>query len=414
MVTLAVDSPDRILTRIDEQQVEFGRSAKILDALLNALDCSKDTELVDQVSSLVHRNGELTTTVNTILKRLDLTRPQDIGRRLIDLLSTSQLVAELCEIMSVSNPDLLKSAIEGLIDSNRQVESLHLMFPLSQSPLRQKIADMQREMSALLAERSALESLLNSHKVVPAASQMVDDLQNCSELFSRLLGALSSTPMQITFPLSRPFQERLVRLILDFKEKTTDIQRQVDGVLSRASSLGFRGSRLSDAVDFIVASFVESEKQQLGERMHAELMDVRRLSETERELAQKQRHKAKKRVAELRGTLGAVQERNATKEDELRAQLDAEKRKGQQALSELENERRIHEELMLVIGGKAADSEYLRSKLSAREMKELVKAQETRTFISQMRAKQAEEQGLLELARRNREETFRHPSLNPT
>jgi hypothetical protein len=285
------------------------------------------------------------------------------------------------------------------------------MFPLSQKPLRQEIGDLQRELDDLLAERSELESLLKSNKVVPAASQMVEDLQNCSELFSRLMGALSSSPMKITFPLSRPFQERLVKLISDFKEKTNDLQRQIDGVLSGASTLGFRGSRLSDAVDFIVSSFVESEKQQLGERMHAELMAVRRVNETERELAQKQRQKAKKRVAELRGTLGAMHQRNATIEDELRGQLDAEKRKGQQAMTELEKERRIHEELMLVIGGKAADSEYLRSKLSEREMKELVKAQEIRTFIDQMQAKQAEEQRLLDLACRNRKDTFRRPSI---
>jgi hypothetical protein len=380
---------------------------------LNALECSKDTELVDQVSSLVHRNRELTTAVNTILKTLDLTSPLNIGARLIDLLSKSQLLAELCELMTVPNPDLLRSEIEGLIDSNRRFESLRSMFPLSQKPLRQEIGDLQRELNDLLAERSELESLLKSNKVVPAASQMVEDLQNFSELFSRLMGALSSSPMKITFPLSRPSQERLVKLISDFKEKTNDLQRQIDGVMSGASALGFRGSRLSDAVDFIVASFVESEKQQLGERMHAELMDVRRVNETERELAQKQRHKAKKRVAELRGTLGAMHQRNATIEDELRGQLDAEKRKGQQAMTELEKERRIHEELMLVIGGKAADSEYLRSKLSEREMKELVKAQEIRTFIDQMQAKQAEEQRLLDLACRNREEIFRRPSLNP-
>jgi hypothetical protein len=409
MVALAVDSPDRILTRIDEQQIKLGRSAKILDALLTSLDCSKDTELVDQVSSLVHTNGALTTAVNTILKTLDLTSPLDIGRRLIDLLTKSQLLAEICQLMAVSNPDLLRSSIEDLIDSNGQFESLHSMFPLSQSPLREKIADLQREKSDLLAERSELESLLKSHEVVPAASQMVDDLRNCSELFSRLLGALSSSPLKITFPLSRPFQERLVRLLSDFKEKTNDFQRQVDGILGRAAALGFRGSRLEEAVNFIVASFVESEKQRLGQQMHAELMDVRRLNEKERGLAQKQRQKAKKRVAGMREALASIQERNATKEDELRAELAAEKSKAQQAANELEDKRRIHEELMLVIGGKAADSEYLRSKLSEREMKELTKAQEIRTYVEQMQTKQAEEQ-----RRRDREDTFQRRSINPS
>jgi hypothetical protein len=93
--------------------------------------------------------------------------------------------------------------------------------------------------------------------------------------------------------------------------------------------------------------------------------------------------------------------------------IEEQRRKVIQLNDQLENKRKVQEELMQVIKGEAADTEYLRSKLSEREMRQLVKAQETKRFIDQMMAKSTEESRLLDLQRKTRQETFGRKQQNP-
>jgi chromosome segregation ATPase len=127
------------------------------------------------------------------------------------------------------------------------------------------------------------------------------------------------------------------------------------------------------------------------------------VSEKERELADKERGKAKKRISDLRGTISSLQERTRTREEELMRDLSEEQKKVAQLSVDLEQFRRIREELMQVIVGGAADTEYLKSKLSEREMKQV---------LDQMTAKQDEEKRPPEVQRRSRQESFGKKSPN--
>jgi hypothetical protein len=137
------------------------------------------------------------------------------------------------------------------------------------------------------------------------------------------------------------------------------------------------------------------------------------MSEKERGIADRERGKAKKRIADLRATIASLQERSAFREEESMREIEGERRMLNQANEELENRRKVQEELMQVIRGEAADTEYLRSKLSEREMRQLVKAQETKRFIDQMLAQSAEESRLLELQRKIRQETLGRKTGSP-
>jgi hypothetical protein len=372
---LDLQSPERILQRIEE----LCRSSKILDSLLTNLGCEKDTEVLGRVSQILEENSDRADFASQILASLKLTSPLSVPNRLAELLANSQLVTELCSLFEVSRPESLKSAA-----------------------------------SELVRERSELSSLFGSQKVVQIGSQLLQNLETAAQLFSRVIGVLSSgRAMKVSFPLSKAVEERLIRLIAEFKDRINGYQHQIDAVIEQAAALGYQDSRLPEAVDFIVHESVEAERQRLSEQMHRDMTEVRSVSEKQRKLSDSRQTKAKQRILELRGAIASLQERSAKREDELLLELDAERKRLRQISDELANEKKIHEELMLVISGHAADGEYLRSKLSEREMKELVKAQETRRFIDQMEAKHVEEQRLLELTRRNRQEAFRKGGHNP-
>jgi hypothetical protein len=130
------------------------------------------------------------------------------------------------------------------------------------------------------------------------------------------------------------------------------------------------------------------------------------VNERERAVLEKQNAKSNQKIAELRSALGALTSKSAEREDEFRSEVDAERAKLRQVSDDLENERKIHEELMMVIAGNSADGDYLRSKLSEREVRQLARAEETRRYIDQLLAKTAEGNQVLELQRRAREDAL--------
>jgi 23S rRNA pseudoU1915 N3-methylase RlmH len=210
----------------------------------------------------------------------------------------------------------------------------------------------------------------------------------------------------MSYPLSKALQDRLISLITEFKERTDRYQKEIQAILARAMSIGFHGTSAVDAVAFIVEGEVESERQRISAQVHQDLLDVRTAGERERTLAEEQKAKASQKIADLRNALAALTSKTADKESELLTQIGAERAKSRKFADDLENERRIHEELMMVIAGNAADGDYLRSKLSDREVRQLARIEETRRYVDQLLAKTPEGNQVLEMQRRVREEAL--------
>jgi len=64
---LGVNSPDKILGKINKRQLELSRAAKLRDALPNILGCSRNSESINQVSQLHNENAELQSFVAKVL-----------------------------------------------------------------------------------------------------------------------------------------------------------------------------------------------------------------------------------------------------------------------------------------------------------------------------------------------------------
>jgi hypothetical protein len=407
MVSLAVASPDRILAKLDEAQLANGRWAQILDVLLTTLNCRKESDLVERVVRLVERKRTLAQSVQQIAAQLGVSSADFIGDSLEQLQAKGTLITELCRVLSVSQPDLLKSAVIDLIDTNHRLQSLGSLFPpdLSEySSLKDKIAIIMKQNQDFVQERGKLSSLLNSNDLFAAASQLRENLDTASQLFSRLLGILSRSPMKISYPLSRALQDRLVSLITDFKDRADRSQKQLEMILGRAASLGYSGASAVEAVDFIAASDVQAERHKLSAQQHQELMDVRSTHERERERATKQKAKSKENISDLRNEVALLNSKRTRREEELIAQLDAERAELRGARDDLENERKIREQLITVISGSTADTAYLRAKLSDTEVRQLDRAEDVRRRVEQLLAATAEGSRVLEMQRKPRDD----------
>lgn len=404
MVSLAVEDPDTILKRLDEQQLDAGRHAKVVDTLMNTLNCDNDTDVVSQVNQLLEEHAQMIHQQKDIAESLGASSPSKVAERTKYLQGCSKVTQDLCQMLNTT-PEMLSSRVVSLVEGNQGLQSLHGLFSDEQRDvsLNDKITQLIDERDALLRDRQQLVDVLKSDDVYRAVRQLLDNISQASHLFSRLVGVLSKSPITITFPLSKPVQDKLIDLISEFKARTDYAQAQIDSIMNRARVIGYEGTDLIDAVDFIAVQQAEMERQKTMEQMHEDLMEVRASNEKQKNAADRQRDKSKKRIADLKALVAQLQEKSAAREEELLSDLDGERKRLRAAMDDLENERKIHEELMMVISGQAADSEYLKSKLSEREMRHLSKAEETRRFIAQMTAKNAESERIHASQRKMRE-----------
>ena len=332
MVTLSVENPDDILKRLDEQHFEISRYAKILETLLTTLNCHKDIEIIDKVTQLLDEAKAKQTETSHISQALGIDNPLQTEQRIKYLSDCAEILQDLCHLLNVSQPDTLPSAVASLIDSNKRIQSLHALFPpdLSNSTLKDKISQLMERNTELTSELDNLAMILNSKDLEKAVTQIQTNLETASSFLSRVFSVFSTTPVTLTLPLSRATETRLMDTVCDFKARTERVQTQVNSILARAKADGFRGNSVVDAVDFIAANCAVSERQKTREEMRRDLMEVRATSEMERNFADRQREKNRRRIGELRSGLAL----SASREEELRQKV---KEMG----AELEQERKL-------------------------------------------------------------------------
>ena len=418
MITLAADSPDTVLKRIDEQMLELSKYTKILETLANMTQAD-GPEIVERVQEIIDENNEMKANQREICDMLKLNEDSPTARiqqKLDGLSQSNNILSNLCHLLNVDSFDQLSPAVSALLDSNQQYNDLNGLFPddLSYTNIDEKITKLINENIRLKAQLAKIADLLRTdeNKIEKAVLDLMQNLKDSSQLFSQLLGVLSSAPLNIKFPLSKSIKERLLALVSEFKAKTEASQKQIDSIMSRAQTLGYTGSSVVEAVDFIAAAFGESEKQRSMEKMHQELMDVRAVAQKEQGVAEKQLNKAKKKNAELRQTISAAQEKAASREEEMLQEIEELKEKMRKMQDDLIGEQKIHEELVRYLGGQAADSDYLRTKLDEKEVALLNKAEKTRKLIEQMNAKNQENEQILQLQKKNREDIMAKAGLS--
>ena len=407
MITLAADSPDTILKRIDEQMHDLSKYAKLLETLAN-LTQADGSGIVDKVQEIINENNEMKNNEREICDQLKLNNMSKVSSKLRSLSQANSILSSLCQMLNLDSFVQIQPAVEALLESNDQYNELNGLFPddLSYTNLDEKIANVIKENTSLKQQKAKVSELLNNDDIEKAVIELLQNLKDSSSLFSQLLGVLSSTPLKITFPLSKSIRDRLLSLVSEFKAKTEASQKQMDNIMNRAQTLGYNGSSVVEAVDYIAAAISESERQNYMEKMHNEMMDVRASSQKEQSFAEKQLEKAKKKNKELRQAVSATQEKAANREEEMLRELEDCKEELRKCLDELKKEKEIHEELLRVISGQSHDTEYLRSKLNEREFDLINKSEKNRKLLEQMAAKTQEQQQMINKHKKAREDAF--------
>lgn len=169
---------------------------------------------------------------------------------------------------------------------------------------------------------------------------------------------------QVKFPLSSILKRELLGLVIAVKSKSQATNPDVDEVMRYAAKAGYVGSSLSDAVLFML----NASKAKETEKAHDEMQKLLTSASKDRALLEQRNISLNKKVEELRATVSQLQAKSVSKEERTQVQLELERSRLRTAQMELENLRKIQQELLLVISGETKDISFLSSKLTTKEM----------------------------------------------
>ena len=183
-----------------------------------------------------------------------------------------------------------------------------------------------------------------------------------------------------------------------FKKKADTDRKQVDSILTKAKSLGFEDENddCMKACEFIAKMLAESERQKTFEKVGKDLDSVRESSQKKEDELNARIAKLKKKVKSYQESLVQLQSKGNQRDDEQNDLIQNYERRIRELSEELETEKRVREELVKIGDGYSADTKYLKSKLSSKEMKLF-------TFIQKVMQKDKEDREIRNQMRKERE-----------
>ncbi|KAK8886138.1 hypothetical protein M9Y10_041598 [Tritrichomonas musculus] len=387
MSALAVLTPDSIIPKIDDLSKQITDKTAFIDNICEKLRVRDSNQLIEKIGQLVAMKTEYKT-AKKLLMSDNLT--ESVRHTRDNFNDLQSFISEICQILKVTDVNQIKKTLQLLLKENEDFHAIDVMFPIQFSGnVKERVSKIlkmvkeTKEFNEKLCQQLRITKIEDIEKTV---SGLIESQQMASELFTEMLKSMLSAEIEINFPITTDEKTRLLNIFHENRKRNEDTKLQIDLILNKAMSFGYRGNSCTEAVDTIVATFSERDKQSLTSKMHEELMSVRAASENDKKAAERQKDKYKKTINKLKQQITELQDEKTQKETELVQQLNIEREKSQELASDLGNQQRIQNELISVLNGQIHDEQFLMSNLSKRDssiVQEAGKKMKSLSFLSQ-------------------------------
>ena len=367
-----------------------------------------------QLSTLAKENKEFRKVLDEIqgMVPADVREIQDIPGYMRDLLKDKEVKQSMLSNLGVNRTDDIHDVIDSMKQKADTITAVgRLLGESSAEALPGRIQELKDNYEKIKAEHRKIMSMVgdgggdlsgNINELIAKHAQLDEQIRAAAdfirEVLERICGPLQ-TSIKLSFPLRQSVRDKLLALVSEIKAKCNEDHDQIQRILQRARSMGYDGNDCMEACNYITNRLSEVEKQKTLEAVNKDMSDVNVALEREKSLHSKDMQSMKKRIKELRATIAQQQGNSTKREEELSDQIQELERKIRELTDALSTERRVREELGRIGAGYSADSKYLRSKLTANELRLI-------TFVQKFMQKEKETQEVHEKQKRNREAFF--------
>lgn len=281
MIALAVVTPESIVPKLEELHSRVYIQRDIIQNVCDEIQVKNESEISDKLQSLVSESKDM-----AVLKQMVGTRNiVECIRELDNHCSRfEELLDEIRTKLQVHDDKAIIGAIQKLLNSEADLETIEKLIPakFANGKLLNRVKNVLNYVSSCEAQASEIEKSLNCEGfegIKESIAKIKSDLAATSVLFSKVMSFLTSSDMQITFPIDDAVACRLNQIIEECIANGRAQNSQMKSLMNKASNFGYRGKEISEAVDTIVAACSEDQRRDMQQKMDDELMEIRAVNE---------------------------------------------------------------------------------------------------------------------------------------
>lgn len=305
----------------------------------------------------------------------------DLPEYIRELEKTHNLNNEICSLLGMNKPNELLPSLKNLKENSKILQriarilgekDLNNLVPTVQNLKEQydNLAKEHQKIVDIIPGGDASEISAYISDIIRKQKDYEEQMQSAAEFLGKVLGTFSnSSQTSLSFPLSQKLKDDLLKLVKQIKARADSDRKQIDDILTMAKRYGYLGDDCQEAFKFLIDKRVEAESIKTMEEVEKKL-DAVRVDSTKREDEFKARiSKLEKKNKSLQALIAQLQSQRTDRDDEHTELTQSYEKKIQELEEELRNERRVREELCKIGDGMSADTKYLKTKLSAKELK---------------------------------------------
>ncbi|OHT01666.1 hypothetical protein TRFO_31449 [Tritrichomonas foetus] len=271
--------------------------------------------------------------------------------------SNKDMINEIKEILASDN------IIETIKSENNTVITIKALFKSSEDIIQNvknninlltQITSLFGEDEDIITKIKSNIDLINSLQNISGTSieNIIDNYQNlikenqkyksfCSELQTKMFTFKNDHNNSDEKVTINSLKNKLRLIVEEYKQRTEDAHR----VIEKAASLGYKGSSVYDATEYIVSNELKLEKQRNLMESHKSLTELRQTTDKERSINESQNQKANVVIQQLRKNIAEIRE----SENQVQQELIDEKQKRKALETELVHLKELNKSLSTMI-----------------------------------------------------------------
>lgn len=300
----------------------------------------------------VHESNEKTTyKLNQLMDKLNIMSDQDPETVIEKLHNSDSMLKRIKTLMNDKDDKSIFSTVQRM---KNQYESI--CHKLGTNPT----SDIAHEVSQLLDDKRTAN--IDAQDAVEFIAQMF-----------RILTGQDISVKKITFPMSTSRKQQLLDQLTNVVSAAKEDRGFVENIIKQANKLGYDGNNVAEALEHIVKTRLNNEKQVALEQTNKQIEDLR--AELEEQFSRNQVQynadieRRVRDISELRNKIVQLSESKNLDREEFEKQTLVYERQIRELTDQLNTEKTLRKELGRIGAGATADKNMLKSKLTAQEYK---------------------------------------------
>ena len=291
-----------------------------------------------------------------------------------------KLVSTLQSILNVSNINEIINKTNQLVNdqdkSNEILREIKSTTPIQINSIEDVLTYSKQIQSVLKSIKPIINTDVSTNfeilpKIFTNLKETEKNYSKLVELFKQILlriyGNESQILTNVSFPLSDENSKKILSLIADYAATFESMKSDTNRILSSAKSLGFSGSSIIEASDFLAEQMCKKKAQEQLEEMVNQMKKLREDKDRERKLFEQRNAKNNEKIKQVREAKAQLIEQYSQKQSELYDTIESLQKETRELENRVEKLTRVKEELIRVAANEPYDKESLMAWLTSTE-----------------------------------------------